>query len=95
MAGSIEGKWDIDSQGNQVIWEVIKSGDTWEAYSTAMGQRQKFDNFMMNGNIIAAGLSMSGMNIVMAGTYDPETDTINGTSKSSFGDSPFVGKRMA
>ncbi|MDR1909063.1 MAG: hypothetical protein LBQ35_04035 [Spirochaetaceae bacterium] len=94
MAGSIEGKWDIDSQGNKVIWEITKDGDTWEAYSTAMGQRQKFDNFIMNGDTIVAGLSMMGMNIVMGGTYDPATDTIKGTSKSSFGDTPFVGTRM-
>jgi hypothetical protein len=94
MAGSIEGKWDIDSQGNKVIWEVVKNGDKWEAYSTAMGQRQLFDNFIMNGDTIVAGLSMMGMNIVMGGTYDPATDTIKGTSKSAFGETPFVGVRM-
>jgi hypothetical protein len=94
MAGSIEGKWDIDSAGSKIIWEINKVGDTWEAFSTAMGQRQKFDNFIMNGDTIVAGLSMMGMTIVMGGTYDHATDTIKGTSKSSFGDSPFQGVRM-
>jgi hypothetical protein len=95
MAGTIEGKWDIDSQGNQVIWEVIKTADSWEAYSTTMGQRSKFDNFKMDGDVIAAGLSFMGMSIVMAGKYDPATDTITGQSISSMGNSPFVGKRSA
>jgi hypothetical protein len=94
MAGSIEGKWDINSQGNQIIWEVSRNGDEWEVYSTAMGQRQKFENFIMNGNTLVAGLSMMGMTIVMGGTYDPATDTLKGTSKSSFGETPFEGKRM-